>query len=85
MIPRPHRHGSDPFVAIEVKRLLQQLNEDQKALHETLRLAHLRQGVHLSRPLAMPPGGMGRPSGSCGDRRGEVPEGVRTFVAMSLP
>jgi hypothetical protein len=27
---------------IEVKRLLEQLNAEQKALHETLRLAHLR-------------------------------------------
>jgi hypothetical protein len=36
---------------VEVKRLLEQLNAEQKALHETLRLAHLRGDLlHLLAP-----------------------------------
>jgi hypothetical protein len=51
MIPRPHRHGSDPFVAIEVKRLLEQLSEYYKALRENLQWAYLRGDLlHLLAP-----------------------------------
>jgi hypothetical protein len=35
---------------VEVKRLLEQLNAEQKALHETLRLAHLRGIAFTSWP-----------------------------------